>query len=427
MNIAGYLREKKGLYYVVIVYKTAEGKRKDKWFPTKLPTRGNKKKAEDMMKQIERDFTIPSADLYVYGTSDMENVGEQPEPSAVSTEFLEKATLDDLNAEQVANMLFADYLLKYLPLTRKRKKKIEDTTYSGYCSSVYSPIEPYFRKKGITLGELEAEDIQDFYDIQLERVKATTVIHYHAIIRLALCHARKKGYIKVNPIEEVDKPEKNHFVGKFYDSKEISALFQAVKGTKLEMPVIFGGFYGLRRSEILGLRWSAFDWNENIFHINHTITTPRIDGEIVVIAKDRAKTKSSLRALPLDPNIKKRLLEIKEQQEAYLKKFKRSYNKEWLDYVMVDELGGLISPNYVTTAFKRFLENNNFRVIRFHDLRHTCASLLLNRGKENGVTMKDIQSWLGHSDFATTANTYSHLDASSKTMSLTTLKSIANF
>jgi len=317
--------------------------------------------------------------------------------------------------------------VKYLPLTRKRKKKIEDTTYSGYCNSVVSPIEPYFREKGITLGELEPEDIQDFYDVQLERVKPTTVIHYHAIIRLALCHARKKGYIKVNPIDEVDKPEKNHFVGKFYDSVELNNLFKVVKDTKLEIPVLFGGFYGLRRGEIVGLRWSAFDFTDNIFHVNHTVTTPRLDGKEVVIAKDRAKTKSSLRALPLDPNIKQRLLEIKAQQEVYRKKFKRSYSKEWLDYIMVDELGKLVSPNYITTAFERFLEKNKFRRIRFHDLRHTCASLLLNKGKENGVTMKDIQSWLGHSDFATTANTYSHLDASSKAMSLNTLAGITNF
>ncbi|MDD4690163.1 MAG: site-specific integrase [Eubacteriales bacterium] len=427
MNIAGYLREKKGLYYAVIVYYTEDGKRKDKWFSTKLPIRGNKKRAEAMLKEIERSFVIPPRDLYVNALTVPAGLTPRPKSQPLPTEFLKKATLDDLTTEQVERMLFADYLVKYLPLTRKRKKKIEDTTYSGYCSSVASPIEPYFREKGITLGELEAEDIQDFYDVQLERVKPTTVIHYHAIIRLSLCHARKKGYIKVNPIDEVDKPEKNHFVGKFYDTTEVNNLFQATKDTKLELPALFGGFYGLRRSEIVGLRWSAFDFENDIFYVNHIVTTPRIDGKEIIVAKDRAKTKSSLRALPLDPDIKARLLQLKERQEGYRKKFKRSYSKGWLDYVMVDELGGLVLPNYITTAFKRFLEKNGFRLIRFHDLRHTCASLLLNKGKENGVTMKDIQSWLGHSDFATTANTYSHLDASSKTMSLTTLSGVANF
>ena len=229
------------------------------------------------------------------------------------------------------------------------------------------------------------------------------------------------GYIKENPIEEVDKPEKNQFVGKFYNSSELSEVIRLTKNTKLELPVIFGGFYGLRRSEIVGLRWSAFDFENDVFYINHTVTTPRIDGKLKIVAKDRAKTKSSLRALPLDAGVKKRLLEIKERQEAYQRKFKRSYSKEWAGYVMVDELGGLILPNYNTSAFKHLLMKNELREIRFHDLRHTCASLLLNKGKTNGVTLKDIQVWLGHSDFSTTANTYSHLDATSKVSSLTAL------
>lgn len=119
-------------------------------------------------------------------------------------------------------------------------------------------------------------------------------------------------------------------------------------------------------------------------------------------------------------------MEIKAQQEAYQKKFKRSYSKEWAGYVMVDELGGLILPNYITSAFKHLLKKNELREIRYHDLRHTCASLLLNKGKTNGVTLKDIQVWLGHSDFSTTANTYSHLDANSKVSSLNTLAGVVN-
>ena len=94
--------------------------------------------------------------------------------------------------------------------------------------------------------------------------------------------------------------------------------------------------------------------------------------------------------------------------------------------LMVDELGGLILPNYITSAFKHLLKKNELREIRFHDLRHTCASLLLNKGKTNGVTLKDIQVWLGHSDFSTTANTYSHLDANSKVSSLNTLAGVVN-
>lgn len=237
------------------------------------------------------------------------------------------------------------------------------------------------------------------------------------------------GYIKENPIEEVeevDKPEKNQFVGKFYNSSELSEVIRLTKNTKLKLPVIFGGFYGLRRSEIVGLRWSAIDFDNNVFYVNHTVTTPNIDGNKTIVAKDRAKTKSSLGALPLNTDLKDGLLEIKKQQEMYQKKFKRSYDRKWLDYVMVDELGGLILPDYITPAWKRLLEKNNMRVIRFHDLRHTCASLLLNKGKHDGITLKDIQVWLGHNDFSTTANTYSHLDATSKVSSLSALSGVVS-
>lgn len=428
-NATGHLREKKGLFYAVVNYYTDDGERKQKWFPTKLPIRGNKKKAEAILRQILNEFEIPKSNydvikdclnqkIEVNDNGDVSVINEQ---KILPTELVESMSLEDFPKEQVKFMLFSDYLKKYVPLTLKRKKRIEATTYSSYVGNINNPIAPYFKEKGITLGELKAKDIQTFYDIQLERVTPNTVIHYHAIIRLSLCYARKMGYIRENPIEEVDKPEKNQFVGKFYNSEELSEVIKITRGTRLELPVIFGGFYGLRRSEIVGLRWSAIDFDNDIFYVNHTVTTPTVDGKKTIIAKDRAKTKSSLRALPLDEELKKRLLEIKEQQENYQKKFKRSYSKEWLDYVMVDELGGLILPDYITPAWKRLLETNNMRVIRFHDLRHTCASLLLNKGKQNGITLKDIQVWLGHSDFSTTANTYSHLDATSKVSSLSTL------
>lgn len=103
-------------------------------------------------------------------------------------------------------------------------------------------------------------------------------------------------------------------------------------------------------------------------------------------------------------------LKLKEQREEYRRVCGRCYNKKYLEYICVDEMGTLISPHYLTASFPKLLEKNNLRHIRFHDLRHSCASLLL----ANGVPMKQIQEWLGHSDFSTTANVYAHLDYNSK-------------
>ena len=130
----------------------------------------------------------------------------------------------------------------------------------------------------------------------------------------------------------------------------------------------------------------------------------------IQIAQDTTKTKSSMRTLPLVPAFKEKLLKLKEQQEEYRRVCGRCYNKKYLEYICVDEMGTLISPHYLTASFPKLLEKNNLRHIRFHDLRHSCASLLL----ANGVPMKQIQEWLGHSDFSTTANVYAHLDYNSK-------------
>ena len=88
----------------------------------------------------------------------------------------------------------------------------------------------------------------------------------------------------------------------------------------------------------------------------------------------------------------------------------------------MDELGERMRANYLTSAFPKFLEDHGLRRMRFHDLRYSCASLLL----ANGVPLKQIQEWLGHSDIGTTANIYSHLDYKSKITSANVMDNILN-
>jgi len=158
------------------------------------------------------------------------------------------------------------------------------------------------------------------------------------------------------------------------------------------------------------LGWSAIDFQSNTITIKHTVTSCNIDGKHIQVAQDTTKTKSSMRTLPLVSAFREKLLTLKEQQAEYKRLCGKCYDKQYLDYICVDEMGTLISPHYLTSAFPKLLEKHNLRKIRFHDLRHSCASLLL----ANGVPMKQIQEWLGHSDFSTTANVYAHLDYNSK-------------
>ena len=94
----------------------------------------------------------------------------------------------------------------------------------------------------------------------------------------------------------------------------------------------------------------------------------------------------------------------------YRKLFKKSYSAEYLDFVCTDQEGKLIRPNFVTEHFDWLLTKYGLKHIRFHDLRHSCASLMVM----NGVSMKQVQEWLGHSTFSTTADIYAHLDYKSK-------------
>ena len=154
-----------------------------------------------------------------------------------------------------------------------------------------------------------------FHQEQLQRVKPASVIHYHANIHKALKYAVKNDMIPTNPADKVERPKQDKFYGSFYDKEELNKLFEAVAGTKLELPVLLGAFYGLRRSEIVGLKWSAVDFEQNTITINHTVTSCNLDGKCVIVAKDTTKTKSSRRTLPLVPYFHEKLLAVKAQQE----------------------------------------------------------------------------------------------------------------
>lgn len=368
--IAGHLQEKKGLYYMVLSYKDKSGKRISKWMPTGLPVKGNKKRAEDMLMAARAEFVAG------------------------------KAAID-------RDMPFSSYLVQWMEIARSTLKP---NTAAGYSGMIQNPIAPYFQQRGITLGGLQAVDIQMFYTSQLKRVSANTVIHYHAIIHRALKYAVKTDLIDVNPADKVERPRKDRFTASFYDGNEVNRLFQAARGTPLELPVMLAAFYGLRRSEVVGLKWDAIDFENKTIAIRHTVTVCAEKGRRIEVAADTTKTASSRRTLPLVPAFQTKLAALKEQQEKNRILCGRSYCTDYLGYVLVDAMGNRLKLSYISTAFPALLKRNGLRPIRFHDLRHSCASLLL----KNGVPMKQIQEWLGHSDFSTTANIYAHLDAGSK-------------
>ena len=177
-------------------------------------------------------------------------------------------------------------------------------------------------------------------------------------------------------------------------------------------------FYGMRRGEILGLKWEAIDFENDVIHIRHTVTQTNVDGKLTLIQVDRTKNRASRRTLPLVPVFKERLLTLKAKQEENQRICGNSYNKEYLGYVFVDEMGNLFKPNNVSMTFKKLLEKNGLPIIRFHDLRHSCATLLVH----SGTPINNVSEWVGHSDVTTTMKFYAHLDGSSKQFSADKMK-----
>ena len=156
--------------------------------------------------------------------------------------------------------------------------------------------------------------------------------------------------------------------------------------------------------------------------ISHKVIEAEVDGKFVPMGEDVLKTKSSFRTLPLIPAVGIILLEEKEKQEMYRRLFKKRYCRDYLDYICVDQCGKLLRPNYVTEHFSWLIEKYGLRKVRFHDLRHTCASLLLS----NGISMKQIQIWLGHSTFSATADIHAHLDYSAQEASANAMNGMFN-
>lgn len=362
---------------------SAEGKRQRKSKSTELPERGNKKRAQDMLIDFQRE---QEAELVANGNS-------------------------------AKDILFTDYMKQWL---EKMKLQIRPTTYSGYHDNVYGIIIPYFKPMKLKLREVTPKHIQDFYTKQRQRVKGTTVKSYHANIHKAFKDARKLQLINSNPMECVDPPKKEPYHGQTYTVDEAQKILALVSDTIFEIPITMMLFYGLRREEAIGLKWQNIDFGNDTFLIAHTVTETKVDGHLQMVKEDLTKNSSSYRSLPLVAPVKELLLEKKQSIQEYRKLFRRSYYREDSDYVCVNEIGELIKPRTLSDNFKRIIRQNKIRNLRLYDCRHTAASLML----KNGVNMKQIQMILGHSDFATTANIYSHLDYSDKIPATETMKEI---
>ena len=375
------LRDRNGIYHVVVYWinpitKEQESKSKS----TGLRLKGNKKKAEEI------------------GETFLQEVKEKFN-NAYQKEEIEK------NFEKKEKIKFLNFLEQSIT---NNKNSIEYTTYKSYRDQ-QKIIERFFSVKNLDLENVTVADILDFYNYLSNVRKNTnnTVIHYHALLRKTFTEAYIRKLIKENIMLEIPRPKKEKYISEVFNLKEINIFLNHIKGHRFELEMNLALFYGFRRSELLGLRFSVIDFDNNTILVNTKITSSEKEK---LVPKQKMKNDSSYRIMPLLDSIKKLIIQRMERIKKDKHFFKSIYTKKWEGFICVGENGELIKPDRVTRTFRKLINECGLKKIRLHDLRHSCATLLY----EQDIQLKDIQMWLGHSDIQTTANIYYHFDYTRK-------------
>lgn len=376
-TLAASVQCKKGRLYAVIQIKE-NGKSKSVWRTLNLPEGSNKTKIQKAYREVVSNFEEEYAAML--------------------------ASKDRSNAD----ISIFEYMCAYL---KRAEQELQLNTRRSYRNMIYGKIQLYFNKHPqITIENITPKDINKFYEYLFsDGVKVNTVIHYHAILHRAFKQAFKDELIDSNPFDRIERPKKNKFQGENYTEAELVELLKKSRTDPLYPAIMLAGGLGLRRSEALGIRWSRIDWEQRTVLLDTKIVESDEVGASPIPIEEM-KNKSSRRTLPLPDPVYEMLLNEKEKQAVYKKMFKSSYSREFEDYVCVNQLGELMKPSYVTQHFSDLLKRLGMRHIRFHDLRHTFASILIG----NEVPLINVSNFLGHSDISTTANIYAHLDKAGK-------------
>lgn len=370
--MTGSLHVKKDRYYMVINYYN-EGKRKQKWISTGLEVRGNKRRAERMLSDTLRDLEVEKS-----------------------------------HRETGTDVLFSDTVREWLELSRIR---VDAITYQGYKVLADVHVIPYFEEKRIKLIDVDRSVLQQYINEKSSNgrvdgkggLSASSMMLHKNVLYQTCKKAVLDGKIPSNPCEGVQIPKRERINYHYYSAEQITKLLKAARTDVLHPVILVTAVYGLRRSEVLGLQWDSVDFDNNMITIAHTVTkvSERVE-------KDKTKNKASHRSYPLLPDIKDMLMSIKSQENKNRSEFGLSYKENKFVFKWPD--GTPFNPDYITHHFSKLLKQNDLPHIRFHELRHSCASIMI----VSGMTLKDVQEWLGHSRIDVTADIYAHIDIQRK-------------
>ncbi len=411
--IGGFITPKKGYYYTVLNRKGRNGKRKPLWTSTGLvATEENEAEAKSKCLAARIQYSL-----------DLKNgIADKDEDTFVQETTEENNNVQNASDENHSeNPLFADLLNEWLAFRHPDNivvgedfnfdKTIKLNTWAGYAENIERNLYPTFKAYGCTVREVTPELLKGHYSYRLKSgKKKATVAKDYTIINQTLNYAISRKMISVNPNSAITLHKIEKYNAATLNADQMQYYLEFIVGDIIEIPILLGGFYGMRRSECVGTRESQFDFRHKFFRANHTVTKAVIDKEKIYIPSDKLKTDLSNRTYPLIPyiegRIKAKIAENKELRELC----GNSYSNEWLGYLCVHPLGEIIDPDYITNRHGDLLKKAGLPHVRFHDLRHSCVGLMM----ANEVPMERIRDWVGHSDIRTTVNTYGHLEYQSK-------------
>lgn len=387
--------------------------------------RKREKKGGDVSYQIIIELPIDSV------TGKRNRIYKTVRGTKKEAEKVMRKMMDDLENHTYIEdnkMTVAEFVIHWFDLYLK---DLSPTTLKGYKYQIDNYI--INQKIGkIRLQDLTTSDVQrwinSLYDespLSNKPMSAKTVKNIYHNLCAAIDKAVVLELVKKNVCKAVSLPKVQKYTAEVYDEKEIQQLLNAIQGTDMELPLIIDINLGLRRGELLALKWKHIDFEKGLVSIEDNMV--EVDRSV---SADRILTKapksiSGQRVIPISSALKEYLKRA--HTDYLLQKLKMGKDFFDGDYVVCQENGKPYKPNSLTSKFNDFLKKNNLKHIRLHDLRHTNATLMLTQG----ISPKVAQMRLGHSDYSTTMNIYSHVLKSVETEAAETIEtaifsSIAN-
>lgn len=372
MKVTGSLQIRKGTYYMMVRVPDQNGNQKQKLKTTSIKVVG-KNQRESRQNKLQADKMLSS--------------------------WIKELSIEK---EPASDKLFIFCIEDWL---ERKKRRVRLDTYEAYQCYYDNHLKPFFEPRNLKIDEVTPRLIQKYVDQKEREGQSPNSINKHLVVLNGVFkEAAALQEVSLNPCANVTISRiEEEFHGTAYEAADAKRLLTTIEGDAIEPAVYLGLYLGLRRSEVVGLRWGDIDFEHNVVHIRNTVVRFKTISEL-----EKTKSRASKRDLYLPRGLKQYLLSLRARTETHRQLFGKAYHDgehicQWPD-------GRTYTPDYVSRRFKRILELNGLPQIRFHDLRHTAGSLLINQGQ----SVKQVQEFLGHEKASTTLDIYTHLSFEGK-------------